>query len=204
MPQYKTIIFFAVLLFALPCLAETQEEIVQKTEDYLNGIRTMQADFLQVAPSGQESTGKFYLSRPGKIRWEYETPSRILIIVSGSLVSYYDYELNQVSHAPSGSSLAEFLAREKISLSGDVKVLSVTEEFGLITITITQAKKPDEGNLTLIFSDSPMMLKKLIVIDAAGKETQVTFENPAFDLSLEKDLFIMKDPNLFKKKDTSH
>ncbi len=204
MTQYKTIVLFAVLFFAFPCVAETQDEIAQKAEDYLNGIKTMQADFLQVGPSGDESTGKFYLSRPGKIRWEYEMPSRILIIINGSLVSYYDYELNQVSHAPSGSNLAEFLAHDKILLSGDVKVLSAAEEFGLITITITQSKKTDEGNLTLIFSDSPMMLKKMIVTDAAEKETQVTFENQAFDLSLEKDLFIMKDPNLFKKKDTSH
>src|SRR5271170_2918938 len=109
--NYMRAILLALFLFSFPCLAETQDEIAGKVEDYLNGIKTMQADFLQIAPSGDESTGKFYLSRPGKIRWEYESPSRILIIVSGSLVSYYDYGLNQVSYTPSGSSLAEFLAR---------------------------------------------------------------------------------------------
>jgi len=194
------VMLFILLFSALSCLAqESPQDPIKKTEDYLNSLTTIQSDFLQISPEGKESTGKFYLSRPGKIRWQYEPPVPVLIIVANGLVSYYDAELDQVSHVPSSSNLAAFLARDRIALSGDIKVLSAKEEFGLITIVITQSRKPEEGNLTLIFSSDPMQLKKMVVTDASGKETQVSFSNPIFGVPLEDSLFIMPNPRLHER-----
>src|SRR4029079_11503560 len=55
---------------------------VARIEQYLNSIRTMRSRFVQVGSDGT-ARGTFYLSRPGKLRLEYESPVTILLIANG-------------------------------------------------------------------------------------------------------------------------
>lgn len=66
---------------------------LKRVENYLNSISTIVADFTQVAPDGTLASGKFYLKRPGKMRWQYEPPTPVLIILNDWHFIYYDYEL---------------------------------------------------------------------------------------------------------------
>src|SRR5476649_722580 len=100
----RRLILIIILAVSFPVYAQEVQGVppaldaAQKVQTYLNKLTTVQADFLQISPEGNESTGKFFLSRPGKMRWQYNPPVPVLIIVSGGILSYYDAELDQISH----------------------------------------------------------------------------------------------------------
>ncbi len=53
-----------------------------------------------VAKSGrkpQNSTGTFAFARPGKLRWAYEKPYKLLLVADGEKLWSFDADLNQVS-----------------------------------------------------------------------------------------------------------
>ncbi|MBY0431339.1 MAG: outer membrane lipoprotein carrier protein LolA, partial [Rhodospirillales bacterium] len=95
------------LLLAAPAWAARPVQLsaqdladVQRVEDYLNGITTLQARFLQASPNGATAEGTAYISRPGKMRLAYDPPSPILVVADGRMLVYYDSELKETSYAP--------------------------------------------------------------------------------------------------------
>ena len=89
------------LLLSLGAQAETSAPITQ-LKTILHSSATFSADFQQVSIDklgrpGQSSYGKFYLSRPGKFRWNYEKPFVQQIVSNGGKVWFYDADLEQVT-----------------------------------------------------------------------------------------------------------
>lgn len=166
---------------------------ISRLEKYLSELTTVEAHFTQTSSDGSVGEGTFYLQRPRQMRWEYTPPVPILIVSSGNELVYFDKELEQVSRIPIDSTLAGFLAKEKIIFGGDVGIEQVSEEASVIRITISQREKPDEGSLTLEFSDSPLLLRRMIIIDATGQSTNVSLNNAKFGGKLSPKLFVFKD-----------
>jgi outer membrane lipoprotein-sorting protein len=162
---------------------------IAKIEHYLNGIGTMTAKFLQLAPDGTLSRGRLYLSRPGRLRVEYAPPSPILIVANGRWLIYHDFELEQTSYQFLEGSFAGFLVRETIKLDGEVIVTGLERRPGVIAVKLIMTDDPDAGRLTLTFSDQPLMLRRWAVTDSQGLVTQVALFNPRFSVSLDEKLF---------------
>lgn len=173
---------------------EKHLEALTRLRNYLQTITTLTADFTQTAPDGSLSTGKFYLQRPGKMRWEYAPPTPVLIVSNGSELVYYDSELEQVSTVPLSSTLGGFLAEEEISFTGAVGVEEFSDKDSIVRITLSQREKPDEGKLTLEFSDKPLQLRNMITQDAAGNVTYVALSEIKIGNKLNRELFIFRDP----------
>lgn len=174
-------------------LSSAQKKRVTQIEDYLTGIKTIVADFVQIAPDGGLVSGKFYLQRPGKMRWQYEPPTPILMVANGKFLIFYDYELDQISHIPLQDTLAGFLARDKITFGGDVIVTNIEEGAGSLRITVVQKEKPKDGSLTLEFATNPVQLRNMLVYDAAGQQTTVALNNARYDIPLDESLFIFDE-----------
>lgn len=189
----------AVTFLAPAQLAPHRETIVQ-VEQYLSGLTTITSEFTQVAPDGSLSEGAFYLQRPGKMRWQYKPPTPILIVANGSDIVYYDSELEQITHIPSGSTVIGFLARDKIRFDKDVGIVSFEENAGTIRIGVAQRDKPTEGQLVLEFSDKPLLIRTMIVTDAGGQITTVSLNNANFGAPIDKALFDFRDPRQPKKR----
>lgn len=173
---------------------EKQAKEIQRIEEYLTNITTLTADFTQVAPDGSVSTGKFYLKRPGRMRWQYDPPTPLLIISDGSVLTYFDYELEQVSKLPMDSSMIGFLARENVEFKDSVTVEHFEAKDGAVRVSVAQVEKPDEGKLMFEFADKPLELRNLVITDANGNVTNVALSNLKFGTQLDKKLFIFRDP----------
>ncbi|MBP5698790.1 MAG: outer membrane lipoprotein carrier protein LolA, partial [Alphaproteobacteria bacterium] len=78
--------------------ATAKKEDIQKVESYLNSIKTLSADFVQIASNGEKVEGHLYVEKPNKIRMEYKAPSNILIVGNGDYIVYYDKELEQITN----------------------------------------------------------------------------------------------------------
>jgi outer membrane lipoprotein-sorting protein len=161
-----------------------------KIAAYLNGIRTMTARFQQTADNGAVSTGKLWVARPGRMRFEYDAPNPIRLLADSTNVYYWDAELKQASKYELRSTPAWFLLRDSISFGGDVTVTAFQRAGGNTTgVTVVESAQPDAGSLTLVFTENPLVLRQWIVVDQQGKTTTVTLSDLQFGMALDPSLF---------------
>ncbi|HEY0835190.1 MAG TPA: outer membrane lipoprotein carrier protein LolA [Azospirillum sp.] len=175
-------------------LSAEDRAAVAQAEQALNAVHTMQSKFIQVNPDGRQAAGTFYLSRPGRMRLEYDAPVKDFIVADGLFLFYWDSEMKQQSSTPIGSTLADFILRPDIKLSGDVTVTDVFRAPGVLEVTLVETKDPRKGSLTLVFEDRPLQLRKWRVLDAQGLTTEVALLNPRVGVPLPTDLFYFKAP----------
>jgi outer membrane lipoprotein-sorting protein len=162
---------------------------IARIQTYLNGLRSLKARFLQVAPNGSTSEGTAWLVRPGRMRFQYDPPSPLLLVANYGLVVFRDNQLDQTSNIPLGSTPLGILLADHVSLSGNVTVTDISREPGEIQVTLVRTKSPGDGSLTLVFADMPLALKQWAVIDGQRQETRVSL----FDVELGGTF----DPRLF-------
>ena len=175
-------------------LSAQDRAVVARVEAYLNEIRTLQSRFVQIAPDGRQASGTFYLSRPGRMRLEYDPPVKDFVVADGAFLFYWDGEMRQQSSAPIGSTLADFILRKEIRLAGDVTVTGVFQAPGVVEVSLAETKDAGKGTLTLVFEDRPFRLRKWRVLDAQGLTTEVALINPRDGVQLDTNLFYFKEP----------
>lgn len=145
--------------------------------DYLNGLDTVTGTFTQINGDGTEQTGTLYISRPGKMRFEYDPPEETLVLASGGTVAIFDDK---------GDAGAETYPLDrtplKIILAGDVDLTRERMVTGHTTsgeatvVTAQDPENPDYGSLELVFTGPPVTLRQWQVNDAQGGSTTVVLE----------------------------
>jgi len=181
---------------ALADLSEQDRSDVARIQDYLNGISTVRAGFVQEAPDGSVAQGKIYLSRPGKLRVEYDPPVPILMVATGIWLIYYDGQLEEATYLPLRSTPLSFLLKDNISLETDVNVAGIERQRGLLRLSVTE---PDDeggskGVVTLTFSDMPLELKAWVLRDAQGQSTRLALLDPRFGVEIPAERFQFVSP----------
>ena len=167
-----------------------QSKIITSILSYLNNTKTMVADFIQIAPDGTSSDGKFYLSRPGKLRWQYEPPVPMLIIVNGKKLMYYDYELNEVSYTDTDEVMGSFLTAPKIDFhEHNVTLEEINNKYGFIKIMLKHKK--ENKSMKMTFSENPIELKKIDFFDENNQQTSISFHNIKYNTILDSKLFYL-------------
>src|SRR5271167_962245 len=126
---------------------------LQRIAAYLGGIRTMYAKFRQVASGGGIATGQLWMARPGRMRFEYDPPNPILLLADMFYVYYVDKELVEMSKVGLKSTPAWLLLRDPITFS-DLIVTRFEREANTMRLTVVEKAEPDNGSLTMVFSDN--------------------------------------------------
>jgi len=193
---YRFIILFSLLVvLSGNAFAEPSKEIVQ-AEAYFQQLKTVKSRFIQTNSDGTQVRGIFYLNRPGKLRFEYDAPSKDFVVADGYFIYFYDGEIKQQSNAPISQTLADFLLRKNLKLSGELKVTKIMNASGYTQITVIQTKEPKAGELTLAFSNAPQyQLKKWRIKDSVGNITETELFDIQTGLKLPSSLFAYRDPN---------
>ena len=174
-------------------LSQDERKALQRIEVYLNEMKTLRADFLQVSSNGAVATGKLLLQRPGKIRFEYDPPSPIMLIADGYFLRYVDKDLEQVTHIWLEDTPIGFLLEDDLKLSGSITVTKFSRNANLLTATLARSKEPEKGTVSLIFSDRPLGLKKWVIKDAQGITTTITLNNRERPIKIDPALFELND-----------
>jgi outer membrane lipoprotein-sorting protein len=150
------------------------QSLIARIETYLNDQTSITANFLQVAADGSTRTGKAWLQRPGKMRFQYDPPDPQLLVAGFGLLVYRDPDLDQTTNIPLGSTPLGILLAKHVDLSGSVTVTNVQQEPGEDSISLIRTGKAAEGSLTLVFGTDPLELRQWVVDDAQGRETRVS------------------------------
>ena len=165
-----------------------------RIEDYLNSVTTLRAHFDQVAPDGALASGAFYLSRPGRLRFEYAPPTPILIVANRLWLIFHDTELGQVDRLPLYSTPLGFLVKDEIEFGGDIVVEAFQRLPGELRLTLRDEDNSDEGSIMLVFSDAPLRLWQWRLTDAQGLTTRITLSDVEVNVPLDAGLFNFDDP----------
>ena len=194
-----------VLLPACPAMAQSVFQAspqdradLARIEAYLDSLRTLKAHFLQVAPNGAISQGTAWLDRPGRMRFQYDPPSPLLLVAGHGLVVFHDRLLNQTTNIPIGQTPLGILLADNVRLSGGVTVTAMQHLPGQIQVSLVRTASPGDGTLTLVFADSPLTLRQWTVLDAQRQETRVTLYNVETGGHFDPKLFEFIDPRFLQ------
>ena len=117
------VLVISIMGLSFPAFAQKADDI-KTIENYLNNIKTLSASFVQTASNGNTTEGKIYISKPNKIRMEYEDPVNVDIIGDGHFVVYNDKELEQVTHIDYDDIPATLILANDIKINGkDIKLV---------------------------------------------------------------------------------
>ncbi len=156
-------------------LSADDQALVSQVETYLNDQKGLSANFLQVAWDGSTRTGKAWLQRPGRMRFQYDPPDPALLVAGFGTLVYHDPSVNQTSYIPLNSTPLGILLAEHVNLTSSNTVITGIQRLpGEDDITLIRKDKPGQGTLTLVFGTNPLQLRQWVVTDAQGKQTRVS------------------------------
>jgi len=176
-------------------LSDSDQAQLRGIETYLNGLHTLKAKFLQIGPDGATTTGTAWLDRPGRMRFEYDPPSPLLLVAGHGTVVFRDNKADQTSNIPMEQTPLGLLLRNEIRLSGDVTVTDFQHSPGKLQITAVKTASPGDGSLTLIMNADPMALEGWSVVDAEGRQTRVQLSQAVLGGQFDPALFVFVDPH---------
>jgi outer membrane lipoprotein-sorting protein len=171
---------------------------IARIEAYLNSLRTLRARFLQVAPDGAITEGNAWIERPGRMRFEYDPPSPLLLVAGNGGGLFYDKVLKQVTHFPLSSTPLGILLSDNLRLSGEVTISAIERLPGQIQVTLFRTRSPADGRITLVFADNPLSLRQWTITDPQERETSVSLFNVALGGRFDQKLFETADPRLLE------
>lgn len=166
---------------------------ITRIVDYLNGIRTLQGRFVQIAPDGSVSEGDVFVRRPGRLRFKYDPPTPLLIVADGFWLVLWDKELDQVERVPLSSTPLGFLVDEKVSFAAPIVIRRIERQPGLLNVTVFDERRDDQGEITLVFSDRPLRLRQWLVTDAQQLQTRISLDDVETNIPLDIKLFVFTD-----------
>jgi outer membrane lipoprotein-sorting protein len=171
---------FGVLLAAPSAIAASNEQlseeqlaVVKKLGDYFNSLTTMKGEFTQVSPKGNVSAGVFYISKPGKMRFEYAPPNPFIIVSDGRWVTVKNNAKNKADQYPLSATPLNLMLAKQVDLLKEAKILSVEEKSGVFWVTLESKDSLVPGQLVLVYDPQNSALQQWIVVDGQGRKTTV-------------------------------
>lgn len=170
----RRLALLAPLAFLLPLPVAAEKIPLSALSDYLNGLTTAEADFTQVNSDGSISTGKIYINRPGRVRFEYAPPDRSLVIAGGQQVAIFDAKSNQPPEQyPLKRTPLNLILAKDIDLGRAKMVVGHSDDGTSTRVTAQDPENPEYGTIELVFTSNPVELRQWVITDDLGAQTTV-------------------------------
>lgn len=174
---------------ALTAQAEAAaSDTAQQIANHFSSVRTMSGEFVQFGPRGEQTGGKFFIERPGRIRFNYEAPSNFKVISDGQSVVVNNPKLRTWDLYPLSKTPLKLLLDRQIDLSGN-KVRSVKEEADMTTIQLVDKSMFGNSTITMMFDPQSYELKQWTITDGQGRDTTVMIFNVRAGVAIDPALF---------------
>jgi outer membrane lipoprotein-sorting protein len=171
---------------ALPAQAQASAA-AQAVADHFSGVKSMTGDFMQFDPNGRQTEGKFYIERPGKIRFDY-SGAPLRVIADGEQVAINNRKLNTWDLYPLSKTPLKLLLGQSIDLSA-ANIQSVKEEPDLTTIVMGDKSVFGSSRITMMFDPTTFDLRQWTIRDNQGKDTSVMVYNTRSGVAFDQSMF---------------
>ena len=163
--------------------AGVKEETLQALSEHYSSVPTMKGEFLQFGPKGEQSSGTFYIQRPGKVRFDYEDPSPIEVVSNGLAVMVVNNKLKTFDSYPLKKTPLKLLLDDKLNISNEA-ILEVKNEEDVTTVVMGDKQIFGNSVITLLFEPETFDLRQWTIKDSQGKETSVMVFNVSRDIDI--------------------
>ena len=172
-------------------LTAAQKKEIGRINAYLNSFKNLKGRFRQTNPDKAQQTGKFFVQRPGKIRFDYAAPSQLMIISDGQYLSIEDHDLKTVDRYPLESTPFKMLLQDHVDILRDGQILGYQTSDKKVAVVLADKNGNSAGQLKLVFAKNPKLdLLEWTITDAQGLDTRIEIGNLEFPGSLEAKLFV--------------
>ena len=172
-------------------LTPEQRAVIDRVNNYLTNLQQLSGNFVQVGPDGRRTQGDIFISKPGRVRFEYDPPTPIDVVADGQSVVVRDRNLATQDVYPLSQTPLRFLLADHVDLMKDTHLVAVYADDVFITVVVEERNGIVGTNrLMIMFSAKDMQLKQWTVTDPQGYDTTVA----VYNLDTSK----RPDPSLFK------
>lgn len=196
----KLLIVIGIIFLPLTGWADSATDLTQ----VLNNLHSLQANFTQRVYDAhgnvlQQANGQMTLQRPGKFRWQTQSPSKQLLIADGRRVWFYDIDLAQATvqtqQSSNPNSPALLLSGSTEALTHDFIINSAPSALAGSKVFILQ---PHNNNglfksVNLAFNKE-QKLQTMRLVDNLGQTTVVIFSHVKNNPPLAANLFHFTPP----------
>src|SRR5919197_547804 len=197
-----------LLVSAVPAMAQTLDDAIRGIEGAYGRMTDLNAEFTQTAFNKSlnqtiPATGKVYLKKGGKLRWEYAEPTPQQIVSDGKTIWIYTPTLNQVNTGPAPEALAgpagSFLTGlGKLREHFNVRFLNPAQPKdgdGNVVLDLTPKQQlPTLTRLILALDPKTWEVRKAVVYDQFENTVTMTFTKVAVNTGLPDKLFVFVPP----------
>ncbi len=183
--------FYIILFLVLSHKVESNTDIKIKILDYLNSMQNFSASFIQ-SDNENLSEGRVYIGEK-RVRAEYLSPSKILIVLDEDKAMYYNYELEEDEFFNPKNTNAWFFYDifRNPNFFEDSKIKVKNKE-----IILEKSGFNNEQTKYLInvyFENSPIILRKIEVL-INDEFLQISIFNHSYNEDFDKDFFKLINP----------
>ena len=167
---------------------ESREKAIDQIAEHFVKVPTMAGEFIQFDPRGNQTGGKFYIQRPGKIRFIYQDPTPIKIVSNGKTVAVNNRKLKTWDFYPLKKTPLSLVLGEKMAIDKDT-IRDVQMDKDLITIVMGDDRIFGDSLITMMFDPRTFDLRQWVIRDAQGKETTVMIFNVSKNVEIPASYF---------------
>ncbi len=183
------IIFFFSLLSSF----NSEQKDIISISNYLSEIKSFDSNFIQINSNGDNLSGNIKLSRPNLLRIEYNPPINRLIISDGKKLAIINKKQKTINFYNINQLPVKILLDDKFKINNQ-KITKFEKKEGIIVIELTVMDESNISNVELIFESSPLNLKKWIIRDFQGYQTEMYLTNTRINDKIDRKNYIIEDP----------
>ena len=162
------------MLTALAVPAAAEKTSLKELSRYLNSLTTAEAEFTQINSDGTISTGKLYIQRPGRARFEYNPPDKNLVLAGGGQVAIFDAKSNQPPEQyPLARTPLSIILAGNVDLGRAKMVVGHKVDGNTTRVRAQDPENPEYGSIEMVFTAGPTELRQWVIRDDSGAETTV-------------------------------
>ncbi len=173
----------------------------ERLDRFFERVSSLEARFTQEVYDEQGKTlqrarGRVELARPGRLRWEYESPDRQLILADGERLWTFDEELEQATvkplHEALGSAPVMLLTRRG-KLGHEYEVREQGGHDGLDWVQISPRARDGEFDRIRIGLDD-QGIRQMVLFDRFGQKTVIRFDRLRTNIAIPPTQFRFDPP----------
>jgi len=150
---------------------------LDRVSAYLNSIVTLEGSFVQIAQNGAIDQGRFYIKKPGKMRFDYQPPNPTMVVSDGLTIAVFNTQLNTVDRYPLSTTPLNILLSDHVDLKRNMAVVGIEHQQGSIVVEARSNDRRVTGDISIVLSDPELELRQWTVVDAQGLATTVSLRD---------------------------
>ena len=187
------------------CAGQSPLELAQKLQSRYEETKTMTADFKQstsvpMTTRKRLGAGKVVIFKPGRIRWDYQTPDKQVLISDGKKVSMFIANSAQMVVQPVSEYINSDVTYAFFAGTGnivrDFKVLPPERQAdaNFKAIKLVPKTAHPQVDYLHVWIDENFMVRRLEIVDHFGSITDLAFSNITRNAPVPPETFAFTPP----------